>query len=107
MKKFISVLKRYQMIIFSVLAVIICAGASLLGYFYLTRMEKALWNQLVLDLTEVTYQGGHAFETYAVQERGIVEKIADGMKRLDSDNPEVLEVLDTYALGDGLHSLIT
>lgn len=107
MKKFISVLKRYQMIIFSVLAVIICAGASLLGYFYLTRMEKALWNQLVLDLTEVTYQGGHAFETYAVQERGIVEKIADGMKRLDSDDPEVLEVLDTYALGDGLHSLIT
>ena len=107
MKTFISVCKKYQTIIISVLAVILCATASLLGYYYLSRMEKALWNQLILDLTEVTYQGGHAFETYAVQEMGIVGKIADGMKRLDSDDEQVLSLLDNYALGDGLYSLIT
>lgn len=107
MKKLIYILKRYKMIIFCVLAVIVCAGASLFGYFYLQRMERALWNQLVLDLTEVTYQGGHAFETYAVQERGIVEKISDGMQQFKSDDEQVLKILDTYALGDGLYSLIT
>ena len=106
MSKVKAFYKKYQMIIFTALAVLLCAGASLFGYFYLDRMEKALWNQLILDLTEVTYQGGHAFETYALQEQEIVEKLADGMSQFDSDDEEVLDLLDFYALGDGMFSLI-
>lgn len=53
---FVNLLKKYQMIIISAFAVIVCVVASLLGSLYLTRMENAMWNQLVTDLTEVSYQ---------------------------------------------------
>ena len=51
---FVNLLKKYQMIIISAFAVIVCVVASLLGSLYLTRMENAMWNQLVTDLTEVS-----------------------------------------------------
>lgn len=101
-----EIFKKYQMIILTVIAVIICAIASVMSYKFLTRMEEAMWHQLVLDLTEVTYQGGHAFETYANQERDSVERIADGLSRISSDDGEVAELLESYALGDGLYSVI-
>ena len=108
MNRIKAIFKKYQIIIFTVLAVLICGGASLIGYYYLNRMEKALWNQLILDLTEVTYQGGHAFETYASQEQETVQKLTDGMRVIDFENnrDEAIELLDLFALGDGLFSLI-
>ena len=110
MSKIKAFYKKYQMILFTVLAVLICAGASLFGYYYVDRMEKSLWNQLILDLTEVTYQGGHAFETYASQEQEIVGKLAEGMSEFRFDDEkgqnETLELLKSYALGDGLFSLV-
>ena len=106
MSKLKAFYKKYQMIIFTALAVLICAGAALAGYYYLNRMEKALWNQLIVDLTEVTYQGGHAFETYALQEQETVKKLAQGMSELKSDDEDAMTLLKTYALGDGLFSLI-
>ena len=107
MSKIKAFYKKYQMVLFTVLAVLICAGASLFGYYYLDRMEKALWNQLILDLTEVTYQGGHAFETYASQEQEIVAKLAEDMSQYNSDDEEVSALLKFYTLDDGLLSLIT
>ena len=82
MNKLKAIYKKYQILIFALIAVFICGSASLIGYFYFDRMEKSLWNQLILDLTEVTYQGGHAFEAYASQEEEIVEKLADGMRSI-------------------------
>ena len=73
---FVNLLKKYQMIIISAFAVIVCVVASLLGSLYLTRMENAMWNQLVTDLTEVSYQGAHAFETYIDKERESIGRIA-------------------------------
>ena len=106
MSKIKAFYKKYQMVLFTVLAVLICAGASLFGYYYVDRMEKSLWNQLILDLTEVTYQGGHAFETYALQEQEIVAKLAEDMSQYDSADEEVSALLRFYTLDDGLLSLI-
>ena len=60
---FVNLLKKYQMIIISAFAVIICVVASLLGSLYLTRMENAMWNQLVTDLTEGTRRSRRALQT--------------------------------------------
>ena len=111
MSKLRAFYKKYQMIIFTALAVLICAGGVLAGYLFLNRMEKALWNQLIVDLTEVTYQGGHAFETYEEQEQEVVKKLAEGMSEFDfgdeQGKEDALSLLEFYALGDGLFSLIT
>ena len=109
MSKFKAFYKKYQMIIFTVLAVLVCGGASLFGYYYLVRVENSLWNQLILDLTEVTYQGGHAFETYASQEEEIVGKLTESMaeSNFESDREKALNLFKSYALGDGLFSLVT
>ena len=108
MNKLKAFYKKYQMIIFTALAVLICAAAALVGYHYLNRMEKALWNQLIVDLTEVTYQGGHAYETYALQEFETVEKLSEGLQVIDfkENRDDAIDLLDLYALGDGLFSLI-
>ena len=103
---FVNLLKKYQMIIISAFAVIVCVVASLLGSLYLTRMENAMWNQLVTDLTEVSYQGAHAFETYIDKERESIGRIADNMTQYRSDDINVSSLLDTYSKGEGIFSLI-
>ena len=108
MKKVIAIFKKYQMAIFTVFAVLVCLTASLLGYYYLSRMEDALWNQLILDLTEVTYQDGHSFETYASQEQAILERIVTDLSdpETDNDHETLSAVLNKYALTGDIYSLI-
>ncbi len=107
MKKVLRFIKKYQIVLFIAFAVIICCVATVLGYLYLSRMQNSLWNQLVIDLTEVTYQDGHSFETFSRQEQDSVERVADGMARLNSDDEEVQSLLNTYSLSDGLYAIIT
>lgn len=98
--------KKFQIIISAAIAVVACVLASVFGYLYLNRMEKAMWNQLVTDLNEVSYQGAHAFETYVEKERESIGRITDGMRLYSSDDDEVSVLLEIYSKGEGIFSLI-
>ncbi len=108
MKKVLQFIKKYQMLFFIAFAIIISVVASVLGYLYLERMKNSLWNQLVLDLTEVTYQGGHAFETFSRQEQESVDRIAYDLSRpgINSDSETLKNILEKYTLTGEMYSLI-
>ncbi|MDE7440318.1 MAG: response regulator [Clostridia bacterium] len=108
MKRALEIFKKYQMYVFTAVAVVICVTASLLGYYYLSRMKNALWNQLIVDLTEITYQGGHAFETYASQEYSSIERIALDLSKpgMKPDDETLHSILDKYSLTGDMYSLI-
>lgn len=106
MNAILKFLKKYQIAAFAAVAVVICTVASLLGYYFLERMKNALWNQLVNDLTEITYQGGHAFETFSRHESESVELIARDLSKAESfDGDGVNEIFKTD--GNGLYALIS
>ena len=54
--------KRQSKVIFAVVlvAVFLALGIS----YYINDIQKALWNQAVSGILEVTSQGSHAFEVY-------------------------------------------
>lgn len=108
MKKALRFIKKYQMVLFIAFSVIISVVASILGYLYLERMKNSLWNQLVLDLTEVTYQGGHAFETFSRQEQQSIDRIAYDLSQPDikPDKETLSTILDKYTLTGEMYSLI-
>lgn len=100
--------KRKLIFIISLLAsVIVAVVVSMLGVLYIRNMEASLWRQLVQDVSEITYQGAHAFETYVYKESVSVDRLANNLSRMSTsdDIDDIRNVLDLYA-NDGIYTLV-
>lgn len=55
---------RIKAILYALLAVVFVTACVVSLYFYTAKQRKSLWRQLVMNVMEVTEQGGHSFEVY-------------------------------------------
>lgn len=85
--------------------VVVVVAAIILGYVYIFGMQQSLWGQLVQNVTEVTYQGAHTFETYLTKEKEIVDRFKG---RFESEtimeDEKILEVLKEYKTEEDIFS---
>ncbi len=100
--------ENIKMIVALALAVIAAVLLPILGYVYISNMQRSLWNQLVQDITEVTLQGGRAFETYIVKEKETVGRLSRNFKKYSSEErEEIAEILQFHRYGEeGIYSLL-
>lgn len=83
--------------------------AIILGYLYIFGMQQSLWGQLVQNVTEVTYQGAHTFETYLSKEKEIVDRFkgkfeTENGEAIDMTDEEIIEVLGGYKTEEDIFS---
>ncbi len=87
--------KRQSKVIFAVVlvAVFLALGIS----YYINDIQKALWNQAVSGILEVTSQGSHAFEVYIEKDMQILARVERYLAQEKStDEDAILNVVDTF-----------
>ncbi|WP_455649705.1 response regulator [Enterocloster citroniae] len=59
--------------------ILVCLSVAVIlagGLYYITSVQRALWNKSVTDILEVTVQGRHALDTYLEKDKEMVHWLA-------------------------------
>ena len=90
-----------------VLGVIAVAVLLSGGIFYLYKVERALWDQAVANVLEVTVQGGHAFEVFVDQGFTMMDSRANTFAQYPSSDAKTIgEKADLFDGGDTAFAVI-
>ncbi len=82
---------RIKAILYALLAVVFVTACVVSLYFYTAKQRKSLWRQLVMNVMEVTEQGGHSFEVYLNEKLEMVGRLEARLSNLNSDNRAEIE----------------
>lgn len=94
--------RTWPMIFLVILAIAIILWG---GVFYLSSVQKALWNKSVTDILEVTTQGSHALTTYIEKDGQMLHRLVAELSRTDSgDSGAIKEIISLTA---GTHASYT
>ena len=82
---------RIKAILYALLAVVFVTACVVSLYFYTAKQRKSLWRQLVMNVMEVTEQGGHSFEVYLNEKLEMVGRLEARLSNLNSDDRAEIE----------------
>ncbi len=82
---------RIKAILYALLAVVFVTACVVSLYFYTAKQRKSLWRQLVMNVMEVTEQGGHSFEVYLNEKLEMVGRLEARLSNLKSDDRAEIE----------------
>ncbi len=88
---------RIKAILYALLAVVFVTACVVSLYFYTAKQRKSLWRQLVMNVMEVTEQGGHSFEVYLNEKLEMVGRLEARLSNLNSyDRAEIESILASF-----------
>ena len=82
---------RIKAILYALLAVVFVTACVVSLYFYTAKQRKSLWRHLVMNVMEVTEQGGHSFEVYLNEKLEMVGRLEARLSNLKSDDRAEIE----------------
>ncbi len=66
---------------------------------YITGMQRAIWQQAVSEILEVTSQGSHAFEVYIEKDMQILSKVVKNLsKEKSKDEAAIRHVVEVFEI---------
>lgn len=88
---------RIKAILYALLAVVFVTACVVSLYFYTAKQRKSLWRQLVMNVMEVTEQGGHSLEVYLNEKLEMVGRLEARLSNLNSyDRAEIESILASF-----------
>lgn len=67
------------------------------GYYYLVKMNRTLWKQLVSETLEITSQGAYAFDIYVEKDKEMLDNLVENISQYNSwDSDSILSKLEMF-----------
>lgn len=98
--KALKINSKIKAALWTLLAAVFVAVCVISLYFYTTNQRKNLWRQLVMNVMEVTEQGGHSFEVYLNEKLEMVGRLQSRLSNLNSDDRDDIESILASFLSD-------